>query len=145
MRAHGVTNFPDPLPGGGFPRGSGIEQSSLAFQTVQKACIYSLRAGGSRRAPTLTDRAAMLRFARCMRAHRVPNFPDPVTPSEVPRNMDVLVQGGMMFPVGSSIDPQSPAFQEAASACGQSGPRGAPKGVEPAPRCDHVSLSQVGC
>jgi hypothetical protein len=49
-----------------------------------------------------------LAFARCMRAHRVPNFPDPSS------------SGGR---VGLSvvIDPQSPAFRIAARVCGAGG------------------------
>jgi hypothetical protein len=127
MRAHGVPNFPDPSSGVGFQRGSGIDAQSPAFQTAQTGCIHILKAGGSRPAPTAAERAALLTFARCMRAHRVPNFPDPVT-SLASRNTNVLVQGGMMFPVGSTIDPQSPAFQQAAAACGQGRPSGQPKG-----------------
>jgi hypothetical protein len=128
IRAHRVTDFPDPLAGGGFPRGSNIGQSSPAFQTAQKACESILGSNGAQRQPTAAERASALNFAECMRAHRVPNFPDPMTRSEVPRNTDVIVQGQLMFPVGSSIDPGSPAFQQAASACGQGRPGGAPHG-----------------
>jgi hypothetical protein len=128
MRGHRITDFPDPLPGGGFPRGANIGQGSPAFQTAQRACQSTLRSNAAQRQPTAAERAAALNFAECMRAHRVPNFPDPMTRSEVPRNTDVIVQSEFMFPVGSSIDPGSPAFQQAASACGQGSPGGSPHG-----------------
>jgi hypothetical protein len=127
MRAHGVPIFPDPSPGGGFQRGPGTDSRSPAFQTAQAGCIHILKAGGSRPAPTAAERAALLTFARCMRAHRVPNFPDPVT-SVASRSTNVLVEGGMMFPIGSQIDLQSPAYEHAAAACGQGRPTGQPKG-----------------
>jgi hypothetical protein len=128
MRAHWITDFPDPLPGGGFPRGSNIGQGSPAFQTAQKVCLSILGSNGAQRRPTAAEIASALNFAECMRAHRVPDFPDPMTRSRVPRNTDVIVQGELMFPVGSSIDPGSPAFQQAASACGQGSPGGTPHG-----------------
>jgi hypothetical protein len=43
MRAHGITNFPDPTFGGGggqlrIDKPSGIDPNSPAFQAAQKAC-----------------------------------------------------------------------------------------------------------
>jgi hypothetical protein len=126
MRAHGVPGFPDPLPSGGFPRGLGLSQAP-AFQTAKADCISILKEGGSGQPHTAADRAALLSFARCMRAHGVPGFPDPVFPGQVPRNTNVLLEGGMMFPLGPTIDINSPAFQQAGAACGQA-PGGQPKG-----------------
>jgi hypothetical protein len=121
MRANGVPGFPDPLPGGGFPRGLGGGQSP-ASETARKACIHLLKAGGaSHPAPTGAQLAAALTYARCMRAHGVPNFPDPVT-SLASRGVNVIVDGGILFPLSASIDPGAPAFQAADAACGQ--PRG---------------------
>jgi hypothetical protein len=45
-------------------------------------------------------------FARCMRAHGVPNFPDPNNPN------DPTGQGGQLGP-DSGVDPTSAAFQAA--------------------------------
>ena len=126
MRGHGVPDFPDPLPGGGFPRGGG-EQTPTSRSAI-KACASILRAGQGTAGPTAGDRAALLRFARCMRASGVPNFPDPLTRSQVPPNTNVLLEGSMMFPLGSTIDPGSPAFQRANGACSQQIPGGPPKG-----------------
>jgi hypothetical protein len=126
MRAHGVSDFPDPLPGGGFPTGA-IPPTPVA-RTATKACASILRAGSAPPPPTADDRAALLRFAVCMRAHGVPSFPDPVTLSEVPRNRNVFGVGSMVFPLGVTIDPQSPAFRRAGGACGAQLPGGRPKG-----------------
>jgi hypothetical protein len=60
-----------------------------------------------------------------MRAHGVPTFPDPVT-SLANRTINVIEQGGILFPLGSSIDPQAPAFQQADAICG-----GQPRGGHP--------------
>jgi hypothetical protein len=38
MRAHGVTNYPDPLPGGGFSIPSTINPRAPAFIAAAKAC-----------------------------------------------------------------------------------------------------------
>jgi hypothetical protein len=116
MRAHGVPGFPDPLPGGGFPR---VGAQSPASRTAQTACIHLLRAGsGVHRAPTSAELAAALRYARCMRAHGVPEFPDPVS-SLTSRNVNVIVDGPILFPLSPSIDPGAPAFQRADGMCGQ--------------------------
>ena len=38
MRDHGVHNFPDPLPNGGFRIPTGIDTQSPAFNTASQAC-----------------------------------------------------------------------------------------------------------
>jgi CubicO group peptidase (beta-lactamase class C family) len=52
-----------------------------------------------------------LQYSRCMRAHGVPNFPDPV-------------DGHIMLTPASGIDPNSPTFEAAAGACAKYGPSG---------------------
>ena len=50
MRAHGVTNFPDPTGRGiQITPGSGINPQSPAFQTAQKTCDHTCPMTGSRR------------------------------------------------------------------------------------------------
>jgi hypothetical protein len=78
------------LAGCGSSKGGGTSQSSLA--------------------------SAGLKFATCMRAHGVPNFPDPNG------------GGGIQIPIGSGINPQSPAFQSARGACAKLLPGGGPGG-----------------
>ena len=77
MRANGVPNFPDPN-GQGVIQGSGIDPNSAAFQKATQACAKNLR-GGKAPSPAqiASAEAAALSFSKCMRAHGVPDFPDP--------------------------------------------------------------------
>jgi hypothetical protein len=103
------------------------------------ACVAALAACGSGSgggSGVGAGQSAAQEFAHCMRSHGVTNFPDPlsrggfpdpVTRSQVPPNTNVLVEGSLMFPLGSTIDPGSPAFHQADAACGGH-PGGQPKG-----------------
>ena len=84
MRSHGVPNYPDPSSGNelasGLPKVSlrqlGI--SSSQYHAAQAACAHLLpNAGQMTQAQSQRDLQAMLRFARCMRSHGVPDWPDP--------------------------------------------------------------------
>jgi hypothetical protein len=81
MRSHGVSNFPDPAPGGGFdipPQSAvGAEEGSPAFVSAQTACA-KLQPGGSA-PPRITGEQVHQMFleARCIRQHGFPHFPDP--------------------------------------------------------------------
>jgi hypothetical protein len=122
MRSHGVPNFPDPNAQGVIAIGSssGIDPSSKQFQSAQQACAKYLPNGGQ--PPSPAEQAKMqqqaLKFSACMRAHGVPNFPDPD-----------FGKGTVRISIGpsSGIDPQSPQFQAARKACqnllpGKAGP-----------------------
>jgi hypothetical protein len=105
MRAHGVPNFPD--PSGGLFNLSGMDQGSPQFQHAAGICGRSgQNPGPARQAQGL---AKGLAFARCMRAHGVPNFSDPVANGDGGITSRVRVGGG--------VDPRSPVFQAAARAC----------------------------
>jgi hypothetical protein len=120
MRAHGVSNFPDPTANG-LQLGPGIDAKSPAFKSAQQACRQFLPNKGVPPATSAKDRAAALAFARCMRSHGVPGFPDPAFTS--PRNAArILVLHGMVFAISQTIDPKSPALRQAAAACGVSTP-----------------------
>jgi len=87
MRDHGVTNFPDPkvkTSGGSTSVAIGINPSisgQPAFRTAQKACQHIL--GNPRNGPDSSPAQqhartqALIAFARCLRSHGFPNFPDP--------------------------------------------------------------------
>ena len=87
MRSHGVTNFPDPhISRNGNHQSVAIDLdpsivSSPAFQSAQKACRYLVQAEptGSPAGQQQEQADALLAFARCMRAHGFPSFPDPNT------------------------------------------------------------------
>jgi hypothetical protein len=122
MRAHGVPNFPDPTAGPGgaglqisqTPGSSaltvnGVTLSGPAFEAASKACKRLLPGGGGPPHPLSNQqKLRILAFARCMRAHGVPNFPDPTFRS----GGGVLLQG---------VNPQAPAFGRASAACGRGG------------------------
>jgi hypothetical protein len=82
---------------------------SLVSCLVLAACGSSKSSGASSKANT------GLRFADCMRANGVPNFPDPQGGG-----------GGIQIPAGSGINPQSPAFQAAQKTCFKLLPGGGP-------------------
>jgi hypothetical protein len=123
MRAHGVPNFPDPEPGGGFLFHA--DPSSPAFEAAQAKCTRFLPAGpGSGPPPTSQALAKMLKVARCMRRHGVPEFPDPRTKAPVDPRAALGDGGGvisdiegviLVFP--ATIDEQSALFTRTAAQC----------------------------
>jgi hypothetical protein len=98
MRSQGVPNFPDPASGGGIPKVSAQELgvSSSRLQTAQSACQHLLpnadsfqqqaqqcfTAGDCPQTLVQHILTAQRAFARCMRSHGVPNWPDPTLDSE---------------------------------------------------------------
>ena len=81
IRSHGVSNFPDPVqtPSGGYGyRTSGIDPNSAAFQGAIQAC-KALPSPWNSTGQELTpaQQQAWLNWAKCIRAHGVPAFPDP--------------------------------------------------------------------
>lgn len=121
MRAHGVSNFPDPTPGGGIQIGPGVNPSSPAFRSAQTSCNKLLPGGGpGSRRPTAQDKAQMLHMSRCMRGHGISDFPDPtLSPPSNPAAYSAAVgRNGVFIAIPKTIDAQSPAFKQAAAACG---------------------------
>jgi hypothetical protein len=94
VRSHGVPNYPDPGSNGNLTK-AGAQQfgvSSSQFQAAQQACADLLPdTGGSftqqfqecvqggvcPQALVQQALTLMRSFARCLRAHGVPNWPDP--------------------------------------------------------------------
>jgi hypothetical protein len=113
MRSHGVPNFPDPSSASGrtqFPQGS-----SPALEAAVRDCRALQPSGkGGPPAPTTAELRAARAFAQCMRAHGLSQFPDPLTTY----GPGLTLGRGEYFPLNSSTDVQSPAFRQAAKACG---------------------------
>jgi hypothetical protein len=121
MRANGVSGFPDPSagPGGGVgfqglfmqPDGSIVVDGNTfagpALQRAEKACKAYLPPSGPPPPPSASQKAAALAQARCMRAHGITDFPDPN-----------FSGGGVQVTLGAGLNPASPAFVQAAKACG---------------------------
>jgi len=105
MRAHGIPDFPDPTSRGGVPKVTPQEVgvSDSRFRAAQAAC-GSLRQPAQAQKPQIMT--GMLSFARCMRSHGIPNWPDPSTD----RN------GQPVFDI-SGINPDSPRVSNTADAC----------------------------
>jgi hypothetical protein len=122
MRAHGVTNFPDPRASGGIhiQMGSGINPFSPAFKAAQAACRSLAPFGlGANQHPSAQQIAATRQISECMRSHGVTGFPDPIfKPPSSPAGYSILEdRGGVILAVPSTINPQSPVFEAAAKAC----------------------------
>jgi hypothetical protein len=117
MRNHGVTNFPDPkvkTSANGTSIAIGINPSisgQPAFKTAQAACSHILPKEGNGPAPNPVQQrartAALLAFARCLRAHGFPNFPDPDATGQLSEEM--IRNAGINF--------QSPALLTAGRSC----------------------------
>ncbi len=122
MRTHGVPNFPDPNGAGiQIPVGSGINPQAPAFQSAQRACQKLLPGGGPGGGHGSEARKLQLvRLAECMRAHGVTAFPDPTNsppPAAPPTGGLAFGSPGALISVPQSMI-QSPAFKQAAAACG---------------------------
>ena len=114
IRSHGVPNFPDPVqtPSRGYGyRTTGIDPHSGAFQAALQAC-KALPSPWNSTGQQLSSaqQEAWLKWAKCIRSHGVPDFPDPEFSGG-----EVQVSGG-----GSS----SPQLQSAMKACKPQMPSG---------------------
>ncbi|HUB70873.1 MAG TPA: hypothetical protein VL984_10665 [Acidimicrobiales bacterium] len=107
LRAHGVPNFPDPLPSGGFARSqlSAVNTSSPQFKSALGACRALAIATGFEQTPAEIEEHVEQETAEdaCIRKHGVPNMPDPDA------------QGSQSFPPG--ISPSTPRFEAAQKVC----------------------------
>jgi hypothetical protein len=112
MRAHGVdvsVNSNGNLSSGSSGSGSG-GAGQQTVQAAQTACRHLLPNGGQpSQAAQEKQLEQALKYTQCMRAHGVPNFPDPT------RGPNGLY--GYHIPNGSGINPQSATYQKASQAC----------------------------
>ena len=121
MRSHGLPGFPDPDSKGNFPtvdaRHLGV--SSTLYRAAEQACQPLLPTGGSLRQqtnqclwfgscpPALLQQLMNIErdYARCMRSHGTPDWPDPT-----------IVKGRPAFDLGSAgIDPESTSSSQFAA------------------------------
>ena len=77
MRANGVGDFPDPNASGDFPS-FGISVSKAKWTSAVNACKELQPPGSLSAHLTPKQLSTALKFAECMRANGVPDFPDPV-------------------------------------------------------------------
>jgi hypothetical protein len=139
MRSHGIGNFPDPDSNGNFPNPN--IPYSPQYAKAQSTCVklhpYNMVLSPQQVTKTMSQ---ALKFARCMRAHGVPDFPDPtqgnngIAFGSQTSGGSVPAQGGSAQPtastgkggsaqptastsVGTSGPSESPQYQAAAQAC----------------------------
>jgi hypothetical protein len=132
MRSHGVPEFPDPNPSQGFSGSSfssngangTVDLDSSQVQKAYGSCRHLL-AGSPNLSQVQQDiqqqqekeeqeLPTLLKYSQCMQSHGEPDFPDPPG------------SGQTTAPKGSAlINPQSPQYLAAASACQHLLPAGA--------------------
>jgi hypothetical protein len=116
MRAHGVPNFPDPVAGVNGSISFPLVPSSQGSAAATQAC-RSLAPGGTGHGTGLSasQQQAYLSWARCIRKHGIPDFPDPT------------FVGGQWQPTGSADAKRNKsAFARALAACSNVIPGGSP-------------------
>jgi len=111
MRAHGITAFPDPNAQGQLSLnagpGTGINPSSPQYKAANNACRRLMPPMSLSPAQQAKIKAGNLKYARCMRAHGISDFPDPNS------------QGQLQVKArpGGDLDPNNPLYKAADKAC----------------------------
>lgn len=122
IRSHGISDFPDPTTpaGGGIAfsidggPGSDLNRNNPRMRAARSACRTLFPGGQRSQVKAVANIPAGVRWARCLRSHGVPSFPDP--------NRQGAFDSG-------TFDPSSPAFQAASAACRSEQPTGAVSAV----------------
>jgi hypothetical protein len=113
MRSHGVPGFPDPTPQGYVQLSTGdqVNPNSPQFQKAVQICAKLDPVSGSGTQSHFDQiMTAELKFAACMRAHGIANFPDPVPYGN--GGVELLVPNG-----SDGIDQNTPQYARAANIC----------------------------
>src|SRR5215469_12189860 len=110
LRAHGVPGYPDPDASGQEPPGSKQLIVTPQGQAAVGACSsWSNRISNDEAAQNQATMGEYVRFAQCMRAHGLPEFPDPT-----------YAEGRVEFVLSASrdgFDPHSPQVLAKAHQC----------------------------
>jgi hypothetical protein len=113
MRDHGVPGFPDPGSQGyvELNASSQVNPNSPQFIRAEQICA-KLDPVGSQSTQTFFDQNmnALLKYAACMRAHGITNFPDPVPYGN--GGVELLVPNHR-----DGIDQDAPQYVRAANTC----------------------------
>ena len=120
MRAHGLTNWPDPTSSGTFDKSElrGLAYSESRVRALEGgACNIPLPSGGQSPGQTITpaDQSDYREAAACMRSHGFPTFPDPT-----------FQEGNVTTDIPASINQDSSQFKSAATTCTKLIPAGLP-------------------
>lgn len=112
MHSHGVPNFPDPTGGNNKQAVVSALQAvgNSQAQAAETACMH-VNGGspgtGQSAGQSQAHTGALLAFARCIRSHGFPNFPDPTRSGQLTHEM--LATAG--------INLHQPAVLQAGDAC----------------------------
>ena len=116
MRAHGITNFPEPQVSGSgdevrirMAAPAGAIRGNPKFKSAGQACEKLMPGGGpAGHAPQISpqEQSQYLKAAACIRSHGIPSFPDPT-----------FSGGGVHLPHVAGINPHSPRVRAAEEAC----------------------------
>lgn len=114
MRSHGIPNYPEPDSSGQLPKitPSNVQRYGVSmsqFNAAQTACGKFWPFQPPTAAQAQQELADYLKFARCMRGHGLPGFPDPTAQSDGPRFVISISKDG--------FDPHSPAVLAKARVC----------------------------
>jgi hypothetical protein len=119
VRSHGIPNYPDPGSSGQILKETaqqlGVSDSVLRVATAACANLNPNNLSQAQQRQQLTG---YLKFARCMRSHGVPKFPDPTTDPD---------SGRVEFVISVSqdgIDPHSPQIIAKVRECAHVMPAG---------------------
>ena len=130
MRSHGIPDYPDPLSNGNFGEISNSIQHSPQYAGAKQTCTrlhpWNMVLSSHQQA---LEMAQLLKFARCMRAHGVPNFSDPTETSSGISFGGQTNEGSAGSGHGSSGSGQGsgkPGGSSGSSATGHGGGSGAP-------------------
>lgn len=112
MRSQSVPDFPDPDSNGNFNLGTNSVSSQET--AANQVCNHLLNAGPQLNlAQTQHALRQLVKYAQCMRAHGMPNFPDPQITSG-----GIGVPSGFTFDTaGRNLDQKSAQYQAASRAC----------------------------
>ncbi|MGP0049818.1 MAG: hypothetical protein ACLPZR_13340 [Solirubrobacteraceae bacterium] len=109
VRSHGVPNVPDPGSRGWKNVLGSQAPAVLAAESTCRRLVPGVMPSSPNQTQTHTPSqiAAMLAFARCIRSHGFPNFPDPTSSGDVTHEMVA----------SAGINLHQPAVLQAGDAC----------------------------
>jgi hypothetical protein len=111
IRSHGVPDFPDPSANGNVQISGNEGVSQSVMQAALQACS-ALQPGGTSGVSSAQNIAEGLNYAKCMRSHGEPNWPDPSS------------DGSFKITASMGISLSSSAVQAAEQACQSVQPKG---------------------
>jgi len=127
MRANGAPDFPDPTSGRSGRVPVGDNPAGPSFFSAQSKCQKLVPGSGfalpgATTHPSAKTMATLVRIAKCMRQHGVPQFPDPRTSvpssSQARAYQEITDYDNAILLFPRTINMQAPAYRHALIACG---------------------------